>query len=637
MNYRYQSSPKPSSGMPPIVKTILLVVAGLFGAFIVVGTIVTIVIMVWVGRRADRIATVAANNSSSQATDTDSNNRVNGSGAGQTRTTIPTTPRLTVESITPPKTLDEAVEMLRREEWEYHTVAAKWLGGQQVNTDKTKEVAPILMSAYGRSSRAEDDLLTALEKWADRNIAADLAAKLSEHNRQNGRILAILARLNDPVAAAGIAPLLESRNDAAQARQIIISFGPQAAPFVAPFLLSENQAAKTHAEQILEEFGVDADEMLLEGLLTRLQESSDFELQETISMLSRMEPSEGTRERIGRELMNVARSRSGAFFAGRQLVPALEKWWIPEMIDVINEELEGSIDEDSKIYDLAAVHYNEETIEILCDKLKEDRFRRRPVTNCLIAIGQPALDAVNAIPPGGRFDEELDEEIERYMKTVDAGPMVPMSREIAAMEAADGTFELRDAFAAFRGKTPESLGLDAETHERVAQAMSAAVTRSSFGIDAAVKETYRAWVTPTSAGGLVKMLNEDFRPNADDVKRLAELQIPEIAGPVFEKLLSDRFKQNEVAATLRTVGPPVQSLCLHMLKTVSNTEIAVELVTNLSINGDETCIEPLMELAETAERRNVTPVARAAREAAREIRRRLGSQSSPTNNSDDDN
>lgn len=626
MNYKYQYTPQ-QPGMSPAVKTILMVVTGIVAAFIVVGTIIAIVIMIWVGRAADSVANRTGTAGQQVAGSTNPNSTNSGSvGQGRTVSGPSSGRRVDVNSISPPKTVDEAVEMLRREEWEYHEVAAKWLVKQQVNSSQTDEVAPVLMTAYNQPGQASDHLLDALEKWADRNIAGDLAAELSEYNSENGRILAVLAKLNEPAAAAGIAPLLEVNRYAAQARQIIISLGPQTAPFVAPYLLSENHAAKTHAEQIMEELGLDAEKMLTESLVMRLQDVKAHELSDTFKMLSRMEPTDESREKVGQEILNLARDDSSRFFAGDNLTAALSKWWIPEMISVINEQLESGYNPENQVFELAAEHWNDETISILCNKLKSNRSHRREYTDCLIKIGEPAINSVTSIPAGGRFDEELDDEISRFMKEVNAAPTMVLEREIAAIEQADSSFEVEDAFEFFDDKTPEGMGVDTETHEAVAQAMSEAIKNTGYGIDEDVMSIYRVWVTPTSAAGLISHIEKEHDPNAEDIIRLVELDIPEQSGPMFERLLSQTFKQQKVASTLRRSGPKVQGLCIYMLKTVADTEIAVELVTNLGINGDETCIEPLQELAEVAERRNVTPVARAAREATREIRRRMGTR-----------
>ncbi|MCA9106970.1 MAG: hypothetical protein R3B96_03885 [Pirellulaceae bacterium] len=624
MNYKYQYPGQPApSGMSPAVKTLLYVGVSMVAAVVVLGTIAAIIIMVVIGKRGERAVRVPSRPNNQVASNPNggiptesagAGSGIGGSGSGGSRVS------LSVDSITPPSTVDEAVDMLRQEEWQYHAVAAKWLANQQVNSAQTERVAGVLMSAYARDSQADDELLNAIEKWAHRNIATDLASRLSSSSRANGRILAILTKLNDPVAAVGVARLLESRSDAAQARQVLLSFGPESAPFVAPYVLSENTTARTHAEEILAEFGIDPQEIVLEGIARSLENANFGELDDILATVARMEPDESIRERITVAITRICSDDSDVHFAGAALYDAMETWWDDAMLEALHKLLSGR-DPNARAFDLAAKHFNEETIQILCDQLHEQRFSRRKYTDCLIKIGQAASEQVAAIPPGGRFDDELDDEIARYMKSIDASPTSLLEREIAAIEGAE-RFEVSSAFGFFRGKTPESLGIDEETHERIAKAMSDAVIRSSPHVDDSVRVVYRAWVTPRSAAGLAKLVGSDFRLNEEDLFRLIDLEVPEIAAPAVAEQLSNRLHADDTVAVLLRAGPKSQVICLQLLKTISDPNAAVVLTNIVGTVGTEEALEPLEELAEVADRRNLGTVERAARNAMREIRRR---------------
>ncbi|HAN96954.1 MAG TPA: hypothetical protein DCQ98_05740 [Planctomycetaceae bacterium] len=600
--------PPQSTGMHPVLKTCLFVVLGLMTIGIVLGIVITIFVIMLAGSKVDQVRKNIAQGTPQKTQP--ANGRTGGAS---------TPARIDPATIPKPKKIDDALALLARNEAPYHEVAADWLNSQPVDTARMTEVSASLVARFDSSGTpTHNKILAALEKWAAAAHAIDLAAKLGPNRPNNPRILAIIKRLKEPQAAMSVAPLLESDSDALLAKETLVALGPQVAPFVAPLLDSDKGLARSHAETILQNLGIDPVEARFDAAITQLQDKDPFnDERATENLLA----AEVTADRQGRvEPMLLAKLGEKNRLDADKLAPLLDHWWSDAYLSDLQRNLSEIGGMDRRLYDLLADHATDETIRALTAALKDNWHQRDQVTDCLIRIGERATPEVLKITG---VDDNVRKQIDRFLAEVNVDSAKILERHLETLRR--GTEDdVEAAFAFFDGKSPASLELTPEQHDEVAVAMSAGLKKVGVFEREKAHKVFLEWVTPAAAAGLVTLVREArFGEDWEEpFRKLIEMDVPEIAAPLCEEVLTDRQKGEKAGQIMRRAGPAVQRTALEVLKTISEPIAAQEMVIVLQMNADATAIPPLEELLETAEQRRLTPLVNLCKEALRQIRRR---------------
>lgn len=514
--------------------------------------------------------------------------------------------------VTPPTDLDQAIVYLNKDEENYHRAAAEWLSSQPLNRAYQGRVNKGLMVALNSSDvSGRRAAVQALKIWGDASSAGEVAASLRSGDALNRDKLELLGRWGRTIAAEDIAKLLDSAGDAENAYQALKRIGPGAAPPVAEYLSKTGRSAE-YAKQLMEEWGMDPDEALVNLYVQRLNSDDSRNRSSAAKRLAVLDFDPMYQDSVIRAVKTAYTADLGD---KGELMNVLLKWGNESCLDIVHKAIRDDGWDKSEALQVAVNIRNPSSVPVIAELLDEFGGDGNEAVDALVGFGDDAIE-----PTLSYFNHENDyarDRARRVFRELD----VPEDRLID--QAVEDMRSGEEGRATAACQWIETIDVVTDRRSEVASAMANAIEDVNVFKKREIVDTFCEWATESETDLLLDLVEEsDDNVWLPAFERLLAFDDPESIKHLTADLLTNFFKRDEALKAMQLADPPVEDLAIIMLGH-NDEKVCYEMCRILSVVGGEKALRPLEDLIDRAAKARETELVGAARLTRTEIKSRV--------------
>ncbi len=517
--------------------------------------------------------------------------------------------------VAPPATFDDAIIDLNKSDRDRRIAVLEWLRKTPPTSIARRRVANAIAGCLKGGNNEESALaMDALSSWSEKSIAPMIADSLKRKDEQTLQKLELLKQFRDPTTFVAIASLLGDSRWGGQAKATLKDIGSMAGSAIASQLESRDSQARTYAQQLLEELGIDADSAKISVLLDNIKKDSGK--RKALDSLAGAIVQEEYRAQVNAALMSELKASTTY---QKEALNALNTWADNSIVRDLNRfASNGSLSSTNKgkVYDLMAKLGDESSIPVLVKALGD----------------YGASSAISALENYG--DKAVNETL-KYYNSEDS-TLQKNVRKLIASIGADNTAIIKQCSEDLIGKPMEvqllatdylrTCELVDSLQPQVSQRLANLYNDDDLSVfkKPKVAEAYIHWVSKEKQTTLVVMLED--REDAvwkSALNKLLEFKDWERIKVPVAVLMSDFFKGKETRAILMQKTAEIEPFMIMMLESedIKVVKIACEVISNV---GTEKSRQPLKDLLAKAGKFKNAEAATYARLATEAINTRRG-------------